>query len=78
LFPVGSQGSAGLFFNSVFWSLPMLIAPKTESSPGLFFERAEIIAVLPVAGGFWAVLFRDGRTVEVAASTGEAILGALT
>jgi hypothetical protein len=55
----------------------MLIAPKTESIPGLFFERAEIIAVLPAIGGVWAVLFRDGRTVEATAPTGEAILKAL-
>ncbi len=56
----------------------MLIAPNSESSPGLFLERSEVIAILPgELGSGYVVVFRDGRTLNVSASTGEAILKSL-
>jgi hypothetical protein len=62
----------------------MLIAPKTDATPGLYVDTNEVVAVVPSHNGLcgtdpdcYRVFFRDGRDTTVSLEHGAAILAKL-
>lgn len=62
----------------------MLIAPKTNSEPGLYIENGLVVSVAPIfqqlgeaASSGYVVLLRDGRELRVTKELGESLLKAL-
>ena len=59
----------------------MLIAPKTDATPGLYVETDLVVSVAPIfqqlgelASSGYVVLLRDGREFRVTKDHGESLL----